>query len=117
MSAPEDTPWNRFVTFVVAAVIFASFGLATGAVLWIGGSDSWKELEGPAAEARALKIKEFGGVQDEIEADAATAVAILGESKAVKSEVVVPGSPTAMEQAKNPPEEAHDPTESELLGL
>ena len=118
MAAPEDTPWNRFVTFAVTAVLFGSFGLATAVIVWIGSDDSWKQLEVPAAEARSKKLEVYrAGLPAAVEIDADAAVAILEGSKAAKSEILVPGSPTALEQAQNPAQQKHDPAESELLDL
>lgn len=118
MAASEDTPLNRFVTFAVTAVLFGSFGLATAAIVMIAGGDGWTALEEPAAEARAKKLEAFRAeLPPEIDIDAGTAVAILADSKAAKSEILVPGSPTALEQAQNPAEQKHDPAESELLDL
>lgn len=121
MPAPEDTPLNRFVTFAVTAAVFGSFGLATGAILLIGTKDSWTQLEAPAAEARKKKIEayeaELESLSPKIAVDSKAAIAAIGDAKAQKSAVLVPGSPTALEQAQNPAEQKHDPAESELLDL
>ncbi|MDA0811398.1 MAG: hypothetical protein O3C21_03250 [Verrucomicrobia bacterium] len=118
MSALEDTPLNRFVTFGVTAAIFGSFGLITGVILFIGTDDSWTQLEAPAAEARSAKLSVFrDSIPKAAEIDSAAAAKVLSSSKAAKSAIVVPGSPTALEQAQNPVEKKHDPAESELLEL
>ncbi|MGK0187989.1 MAG: hypothetical protein ACI9R3_003781 [Verrucomicrobiales bacterium] len=116
MPALEDTPLNRLVTFAVTIAVFGSFGLATGAILLVGTKNSWTQLEAPAAKARQSKIALLD-LPDSVDVDAKVAVATLGDSKAVKTEILVPGSPTAIEQAQNPAEQKHDPAESELLDL
>lgn len=118
MAAPEDTPWNRFVTFAVTAALFGSFGLATWLLYLVAGDNAWTELEAPGAKARAGRIAAFReSVPAPVSVDPGTAVAVLAGSKATKSGILVPGSPTALEQAQNPPEQKHDPAESELLDL
>ena len=118
MAAPEDTPLNRFVTFAVTTVLFGGFGLATGAILLIGGDDSWTQLEAPAAVEREKTIASYKAtLAPPTEIDAKVAVPALEGSKAMKSAIIVPGSPTALEQAQNPAEQKHDPAESELLDL
>jgi hypothetical protein len=118
MAALEDTPLNRFVTFGVTAAIFGSFGLITGVILLIGTDDAWTQLEAPAAEARSDKLSVYREtVAKPADIDAVVAAKVLSGSKAAKSAIVVPGSPTALEQAQNPAEQKHDPAESELLEL
>ena len=118
MPAPEDTPLNRFVTFAVTIAVFGSFGLATGAILLVGSKDSWTQLEAPAADAREKKIKNYEEtLSPEVVVDSEAAIAAIGDEKAKKSAILVPGSPTALEQAQNPAEQKHDPAESELLDL
>ena len=118
MAASEDTPLNRFVTFAVTAALFGSFGLATGAILLVGTDDAWTQLEEPAAEARTKKLEAFRETATTVaDIDPQTAAKGLSGSKAAQSAIVVPGSPTALEQAQNPTEKKHDPAESELLEL
>ena len=112
MSAREDTPLNRFVTFVVAVAVFGAFGAGTGLLLLAGSRNNWRQIEAPAAAARAKKLETYrASLPVPPEVDASTAVAILGDSKPVKTAAVVPGSPTSLK----PVEQKHDPAESELL--
>jgi len=103
---------NRFVTTLVSAMIFGGFGFATLVLLFVGSNDNWKQIEAPAAAARATKLEAYRAtLPAPPEIDAATAVAILSGSKPVKSDQVVPGSPTSLK----PGAQKHDPAESELL--
>ena len=117
MAAPEDTPWNRFVTFAVTAVLFGSFGLATGAILLIGGDDGWKDLEAPAAEARERKLDAYrAALPAAASVSPEAAVAALAGNRPVKSSTLVPVAPPPLSRPKSSGAK-HDPAESELLDL
>ena len=115
MDTPQDNPIIRLQTFVVALLLFAIFGVLGYLLTAFGGSVGEDPGAGLRLEARAAAeqssaeiLEPVGWVSpgpDQLEAAAA---AIAARPAVAPSEIVVPGSPTAIEQGSAAAPEEQD---------
>ena len=110
---PGDSPLNRFRAFWLGFLAFASFGFVLWFALKVTGP---REIVEPGmaerAEERKANLVEVTEAQsaavsaEAIQAAKKTVLSDLQAKKPGKSAVVVPGSPTFLEQSQAPSEPA-----------
>lgn len=112
MQTSQDTPILRFQTFVVALLLFAIFGVLGYILTAFGGSVDKDPRAGIRHEAREAArqssadiLAPIGWIEPKPEQLEAAAAALVSRPSAGPSSVVVPGSPTAIQQASAQPAE------------
>ena len=121
MDTPQDTPILRFQTFVVGLLLFAIFGVLAFILTSFGGPADQDPRAGLRLEARATAdqasaevLEPIGWLRPDRDQLTAAAAVVAERGEAAPSEIVVPGSPTAIRQmAAQPPAEEDEPAEND----
>jgi hypothetical protein len=120
METSQDTSILRFQTLVVALLLFAIFGVLAYLLTAFGGSPDQDPRAGLRLEARAAAeqasaeiLEPIGWVEPDAARIESAAAAVAARPAPAPTSIVVPGSPTAIEQAAAAPpaDESDDPAD------